>query len=105
VELSLLVSYLFPKEASDAESTASVTAPTEQPDEHGEKQDDVRGDHDDDVEFGALGVEHYTFSQSGFPSGAELQMDKPRRSKVLRTVFTRTIPDAISHLYVISKVP
>jgi hypothetical protein len=84
--------------ASNAESPASVTAPAEQPNEYGEKQDDVCDDQEDDVKFAALGVEYYTLSMSEIPVGAELQMNKPKKSKVLKTVFTRAIPDIISFL-------
>jgi hypothetical protein len=82
-----LLSHLFPNEEPYTRSTATLAAKTEQSNEHGEKQDDVCDDEDDDVRSAALWVEYYALQLSGVPVRAELQIDEPRRVKGLRQLI------------------
>jgi hypothetical protein len=71
----------LPKELSNTVYADSFAAQAEQSNEHSEKQCNVSDEEDDDVKFAAVGVEDDAFHQSDVPIGAELQIDKPRRSK------------------------
>jgi hypothetical protein len=67
-----LLSNLFPDEASYTESAATIAAKAEQPNEHGEEQNDVSDDENDDVKSAALWIEHYALQLSWVPTGTEL---------------------------------
>lgn len=79
------LSHLFPKEASytECQCAADLAAQAEQSNEHDEKQDDVGDEGHDDVKFAVVGVEYDAGWHSRVPVGAELQIHKVRRLKVV----------------------
>jgi hypothetical protein len=82
------LSHLFPKKVSNPECPAFVAAQEEQSNEHGEKQDYVRDDENDDIKFAGIRVKYCALYHGRAPVGAELQMDKPRMPKILGTAYS-----------------
>lgn len=72
--------HLCPKEASKTKHISSK-AHTEQANEHDEKQDHVATDCSKDVKFATICIGHGTGVQPRYPYGAELQLDRVRKSK------------------------
>ena len=58
-----------------------MKADTEQASEHDEKQDYVGSERGENIIIAAVCVEHGTDALRRCPYGAELRLDKPRKSK------------------------
>jgi hypothetical protein len=82
------LSHLFPKKASNTECPTFVAAQAEQSNEHGEKQDNVRDDENNDIKFAGVRVKYCALYHGRAPVGAELQIVQPRMSKILGTAYS-----------------
>lgn len=65
-----------------------MIAQAKQPNNHGEKQDEVSGESDDDVQCLAINVEREAGSLNRVPHRADLRIDKRGRSKAIGTAYS-----------------